>query len=129
GAVRETNYSSSGAVTTWKVGGTWDITDNLRLRITRSHDIRAPNINELDNPGSEGNPQVTNPANNAQGFIKSNTIGNPNLVPEVGDTITAGVVVQPSWGWTQGFRASVDYWSINLKNIISTLAVQNVINN
>jgi outer membrane receptor protein involved in Fe transport len=129
GAVRETNYSSSGAVTTWKVGGTWDVTDYFRLRITRSHDIRAPNINELDNPGSEGNPQVINPANNAQGYIKNNTVGNPNLVPEVGDTITAGMVFQPSWGWSNGFRASVDYWSINLQKIISTLPVQNVINN
>lgn len=129
GAVRETDYSSSGAVTTWKVGGTWDVNDVVRLRITRSHDIRAPNINELDNPGSEGNPQITNPANNAQGYIKNNTVGNPNLVPEVGDTITAGMVVQPSWAWAQGFRGSIDYWSINLQNIISTLAVQNVVNN
>jgi outer membrane receptor protein involved in Fe transport len=129
GAVRETNYSSSGAVTTWKVGGAWDVNDNVRLRITRSHDIRAPNINELDNPGSEGNPQVTNPANNAQGYIKNNTVGNPSLVPEVGDTITAGIVFQPTWGWTSGFRASIDYWSINLQKIIATLPVQNVINN
>jgi outer membrane receptor protein involved in Fe transport len=129
GAVRETSYSSSGAVTTWKVGGTWDVTDAFRLRITRSHDIRAPNINELDNPGSEGNPQITNPANNAQGYIKNNTVGNPNLVPEVGDTITAGMVFQPTWGWTTGFRASIDYWSINLRQIIATLPVQNVINN
>jgi iron complex outermembrane receptor protein len=127
-AIRETDYSTSGLATTWKVGGTWDVNDNFRLRITQSHDIRAPNINELYNPGSEGNPQVTNPANNAQGFIKSNTVGNPNLVPEVGDTTTAGFVFTPTWSWTRGFRASIDYWSIDLKQAISTLAVQNVIN-
>jgi iron complex outermembrane receptor protein len=128
GAVRETDYSTSGKVTTWKVGATWDIDDMVRLRLTRSHDIRAPNINELFNPGSEGNPQVTNPINNAQGFIKSNTVGNPNLLPEVGDTITGGIVFQPTWEWAQGIRASIDYWSIHLKNAIATLPIQNVIN-
>lgn len=128
-AVRETQYSISGKVTTWKAGGTWDISDSLRLRITRSHDIRAPNLNELFNPGSEGNPQVTNPFNgNAQGYIKNNTVGNTALVPEIGDTTTAGFAFQPTWDWARGFRASVDYWSIGLQKAISTYAVQNVIN-
>jgi outer membrane receptor protein involved in Fe transport len=127
GAVRETDYSTSGSVTTWKIGATWDINDMFRFRITKSHDIRAPNINELFNPGSEGNPQVTNPLNNAQGFIKSNTVGNPGLKPEIGDTITGGVIFRPTWDWAQGFSASVDYWSIHLGNAIATLAVQNVI--
>ena len=127
-AVRETDYSTSGKVTTWKIGATWDVNDMVRLRLTKSHDIRAPNINELFNPGSEGNPQVTNPINNAQGFIKSNTVGNPDLKPEIGDTITAGIVFRPTWEWAQGFTASVDYWSIHLGNAISTLAVQDVIN-
>ncbi len=128
GAVRQTDYSTSGKVTTWKVGATWDIDSMFRLRITRSHDIRAPNINELFNPGSEGNPQVTNPLNNAQGFTKSNTVGNPSLLPEIGDTITGGIVFQPKWDWLSGFSASIDYWSIHLKNAIATLPIQNVIN-
>ncbi len=128
GALRETNYSTSGNATTWKVGGTWDLNDDLRFRITQSHDIRAPNINELFNPGSEGNPQVTNPANNAQGYIKNNTVGNPKLVPEAGDTTTVGFAFQPTWEWARGFRASVDYYSIVLKQAIATLGVQNVIN-
>ena len=36
GAVRYTDYSSSGSVVTWKVGATWDITEEFRLRGTRS---------------------------------------------------------------------------------------------
>jgi iron complex outermembrane receptor protein len=128
GAVRETDYSTSGAVTTWKVGGTWDLNDMIRLRLTRSQDIRAPNVNELFNPGSTGNPVITNPANNQSGYIKSNTIGNPNLVPEVAQTWTAGVIFKPTWSWASGFRASFDTYSIVVRNVISTLAIQNLIN-
>ena len=128
GAVRRTDYSTSGAVTTWKVGGTWDVSEFLRFRYTRSHDIRAPNINELFNPGSEGNPNVINKVTGVAAFIKSNTVGNPNLVPEVGDTSTIGVVFQPRWWeWAKGFRASVDLYDIKMKNIISTIAVQDVL--
>jgi iron complex outermembrane receptor protein len=126
-AVRRTDYSSSGGVTTWKVGGTWDVNDMVRLRATRSRDIRAPNINELYNPGSEGNPNIVNKNNGVSGFIKSNTIGNPNLRPETGDTFTAGIVFQPTWAWASGFRASIDYYNIKIKDVIGTLAVQDVL--
>ncbi|MBW8813143.1 MAG: TonB-dependent receptor [Caulobacterales bacterium] len=127
GAARRTDYSTSGAVTTWKVGGVWDVTDFLRFRATRSRDIRAPNINELFNPGSEGNPNVVNRATGASGFTKSNTVGNPNLIPETGDTTTGGVVFQPQWGWSRGLRVSVDYWNIKIRDVISTQNVQDIL--
>ncbi len=41
-AVRRTDYSTSGLVTTWKAGATWQPIDDLRFRVTRSRDIRAP---------------------------------------------------------------------------------------
>ncbi|HWK50374.1 MAG TPA: TonB-dependent receptor, partial [Steroidobacter sp.] len=47
GAVRWTNYSSSGEVMTWKLGATYSPVRNLTLRGTRSRDIRAPNLNDL----------------------------------------------------------------------------------
>ena len=127
GAMRRTDYSTSGAVTTWKVGATWDAADFLRFRATRSRDIRAPNINELFNPGSEGNPNVVNRVTGASGFTKSNTVGNPNLVPETSNTLTAGVVFQPSWGWSDGVRISVDYWDIEIKDVIATQAIQDIL--
>ncbi|MBN9320345.1 MAG: hypothetical protein BGN86_05830 [Caulobacterales bacterium 68-7] len=127
GAVRRTDYSTSGAVTTWKVGFTWDVNDMLRLRATRSHDIRAPNINELFNPGSEGNPNVVNRLTGGSGFIKSNTVGNPNLAPEIGETVTAGVVFQPRWAWAEGVRIAVDWYDIELKGAIATLSAQDIL--
>jgi outer membrane receptor protein involved in Fe transport len=127
GAIRRTDYSTSGAVTTWKIGGTWDVSDQLRFRATRSRDIRAPNINELFNPGSEGNPNLVNRRTGQSGFTKSNTVGNPNLIPETGDTLTLGVAIQPDWGWTRGLKVSIDYWDIEIRDVIATQNVQDIL--
>src|SRR5690606_20678878 len=35
-AVRGTDYSSSGNVTTWKIGSSWTVNDQLRFRVTKS---------------------------------------------------------------------------------------------
>ena len=126
-AVRRTDYSASGSVTTWKVGATWEPSDFLRFRATRSRDIRAPNINELYNPGSGGASNVVNRLTNAAAFVSGRTTGNPNLVPEVGDTLTAGVVFQPHWGFTNGFRLAVDYFDIQIDGIIATVPAQDLL--
>lgn len=126
-AVRNTDYSTSGNVTTWKVGFTWDIDESVRLRGTRSHDIRAPNLNELYNPGSEGNPNIQNKVLGTSGFIKSNTVGNLALKPESGEAWTGGIVVQPIWfDWMDGISVSVDYFNVKMKDIISTVAIQTI---
>jgi iron complex outermembrane recepter protein len=127
GAVRRTDYSLSGAVTTWKLGATWDLTDFLRLRGTRSHDIRAPNINELFNTGSSGVINITNPLTGATGFVGSKSVGNPNLAPEVADTTVLGAVISPG-GFFEGLRASVDYYKIDVSGVIGTLAAQTILN-
>ncbi len=56
-AVRETDYSTSGAVTTWKAGFTYKPINDVMFRVTRSRDIRAPNMSELFNAGSRVNNQ------------------------------------------------------------------------
>src|SRR5690606_30542976 len=49
-AARSTDYSSSGEVTTWKAGATWDLNQQVRFRVTKSRDIRAGNLGELFTP-------------------------------------------------------------------------------
>ena len=47
-AGRWTDYSTSGDVYTWKIGGTWETPyEPLRLRAVLSRDVRAPNLSEL----------------------------------------------------------------------------------
>ena len=122
GAVRTTDYSTSGRVTTWKVGATYRPTDFLRLRATQSRDIRAPALSELFLTRSTGGvSNILNPFSGQVGRISSVSGGNPNLTPEIADSFTAGVVFQPHWGFTQGFQASLDYYDIKIEKVIASI--------
>ena len=126
-AVRRTDYSTSGGVTTWKVGGTWEVNDTVRFRATRSRDIRAPNINELFLKGQSGASILINKVTGQQALTSGESSGNPNLQPEIADTFTAGVVLQPTWEWAWASRLAVDYYSIDVKDIIGSIANQEVL--
>ncbi len=127
GAVRRTDYSVSGGVTTWKVGATWEINDMVRLRTTRSRDIRAPNINESFLKGQTGTGAYVNRVNGINDRVGGETTGNPNLRPEIADTFTAGIVFQPTWEWAWGARMSVDSYSIDIKDVIAQLDTQEIV--
>ena len=116
-AVRRTNYSLSGTVDTWKVGGIWEPASFVRFRATRSRDIRAPNISELFENGGSSNTNVFDPVLNRSVQIREISAGNPNLKPEKADTLTAGAVFRP----LRGLSASVDYYDIKIGDAIGTL--------
>jgi len=121
GAVRATDYSTSGFVVTWKAGVTYAPVDDLRFRATRSRDIRAGNLGELYNAGGGGqSPGLVDPFRPLAPPVSwlNSTSGNPNLQPEKADTTSAGIVYQPSW--FQGFSASVDYYDIQINGAIET---------
>ncbi|RYD44475.1 MAG: TonB-dependent receptor [Sphingomonadales bacterium] len=134
GAVRATDYSSSGYVTTWKLGATWAPIEDIRFRVTRSRDIRAPNLNELFQAGTANSDSVrnpnfdaNNPANGPQFFPYSGlTTGNPALQPEKADSWNIGGVITPRF--LPGFSASVDYFRIDLEDAIDTISAQEVVN-
>lgn len=127
GAVRATDYSTSGYVTTWKVGGTWQPVDDILLRITRSRDIRAPNLNELFQAGTSRTNTLTDPFTGEQGVtFREQTTGNLNLRPEKADSLTAGVVLTPRF--LPGFSLAVDYFDIEVEDAIGQLFAQDIIN-
>ncbi len=125
GAIRYTDYSLSGGVTTWKVGFNYSPISDLRFRATLSRDIRAPNNYELFSRGNQVINAIIDPRNNVSRQTVQITSGNPALEPEKADTFTGGVIYQPSW--LPGFRASVDYYSIKIKQAISTVAPQAIV--
>jgi outer membrane receptor protein involved in Fe transport len=136
GAVRRTHYKRSSAfnpsssvdVTTWKFGGTWAPIDAIRFRVTRSRDIRAPNVSELFGPTTNTQGIVTDTGRGGVQAVAPITLGsNANLIPEKADTFTAGVVLQPREGFISRFRLSVDYYDISIKDAISTLGQQNIV--
>ena len=116
-AVRYANYSTVGGVTTWKGGLTWNVTDWLLLRGTRSRDIRAPNIFELNAAPSPSPANVIDPRTNAQVAIRQFLSGNPNLKQETADTLSLGIGLKP----LRRLELSVDYYKINLKDAILSL--------
>lgn len=125
-AVRYTDYSTSGGVTTWKVGSVWKPVSDLRLRAALSHDIRAPNIAELFSGSVQGLNAVNDTINNVPANVVVATTGNPNLKPEEADTLTIGAIYQPSR--FAGLTLSVDYFDIDVKDVIAALSAQNTIN-
>ena len=146
GAVRGTRNKSEGTLgdndgetrttefVTWKVSGIWDATDWLRLRATRSRDVRAPQFRELFQTvapfvgppfGVVSNPFPGGSANDSA-IVTSG--GNVDLVPEKADTLTVGVVLSPK-GFLSGFRFSADWYQIEIKDAIAFLGIgaQNIV--
>lgn len=120
-AVRSTNYSTSGRVTTWKAGLVWAPIEDFRIRATRSRDIRAPSIDNLYSKGGGGvlDDTVVDPFNGGRTNTQllSQSVGNPSLKPEVADTTTVGIVLQPTF--VPNFQFSVDYFNIDVKDWIA----------
>lgn len=128
GAVRVTDYSTSGTVTTWKAGLVAEPFDDLRLRGTVSRDIRAPNIAELYDPGTARTNAVNVPV--ATGGVRADEFiqqfaGNPALTPEVAKTYGIGAVYTPSF--VPGLALTVDYFDIEVEDAISMIAAQTTV--
>ena len=125
GAGRWTDYSTSGTVYTWKAGGIWQPMDAIRFRITRSRDIRAPNLFELYAGKTIGFQNFSAPApfNIASGNILVSGGGNAALKPEVANTLTFGVVVSP----IHKLKVSVDYYDLSLAGAIQSPAYQSIV--
>ena len=125
GAARRTDYSTSGPVTTWKVGGTWEVIPDIRFRVTKSRDIRAPNLRELFSGVVQTRGNISNPFLGGTFQQDILTSGNVNLKPERADTFTAGLVLQPRW--IPGLRMSADYFDINITDVITQLTPQLIV--
>ena len=133
GAIRYARYSTSGGVLNWKVGLSYRPIEDLRIRTTRSRDVRAANLADLYGGITAAHPAISDPfrlgttgspESNANAITSSR--GNPTLSPEFGDTFTLGAVYQPSW--LQGFSVSADYYSIIITNAIASAGAATILN-
>ena len=124
-AGRYADYNTFGGAWTWKVGGNWRVSDELLIRATRSKDFRAPNLNNLYGPGTVSRGTVIDQLTGATLInAPSQGGGNPDLKPEIGNTVTAGIVYKPSW--VPGTSLSVDFYRIRITNAITALNGANV---
>ena len=124
GAYRYTGYTTGGnqvdhsdfSANTWKVGLEWQVTDDIRIRATRSRDIRAPTLWDLYQQQVISSSGISDPLTGVAGPANTVMGGNPDLKPEVAANTTAGVVFTPSW--LPNFSASVDYYHVEIDNAI-----------
>lgn len=149
--------SDIGSYDTWKYGGDWSPVNGLRLRAMMNRAVRAPDLGEVTGVsqtfGTINDPCI-NWATNSNATLRANcqaagvpgnydpplTVrqgvsgfvgGNPNLVPEVADTLTYGLVLQarafdfmPTWA--KDLTISVDRFEIELEGVINTVGRQNI---
>jgi len=149
---RYSDYSTSGGFSTYKGLLNWAFTDSLRIRGGYNRAVRAPNIWNLFAPQTFGlggindicagvDPTATleqcqrtgmTPAqygtaitrNPADQYYTLNG-GNPDLTPEVADTITAGVVWTPQS--IAGLSVTLDYYDIQIEDAIGSLGPEDII--
>jgi len=158
GAFRYSDYSTAGAVSTYRGGADWTPVSGFRFRGNYQRAVRAPNISEIFTPAAYGlgalavdpcaGPDVT--AGTALGDLcvatgapagslgriegprtgTTNAIfgGNRNLDVEESDTYTAGIVINPPS--LPALALSVDYFSVEIANAINTFggSVGNIVN-
>ncbi len=153
GGYRHSSYKiSSGAkfkTDTYKIEGEFAPIRDIRFRGGYNRAVRVPTLQDFFSPqlvaldGSEdpcaGHPILASETGcRAQGLTVGQVVapnpagqynglqgGNPNLQPEIADTWTAGVVLQPSF--IPGFSASVDYFNIKVKNAIQGIGADTIV--
>lgn len=117
-AIRYFDYSTFGNDTTWKLGLTWKIDDQLMLRSVASTAFRAPTVDELFGGASPSFEQVKHAAT-TQTQAEVTVGGNPLLTPEEADILTVGAVFEPNF--VDGLSFTVDYYDIEITNAIGSV--------
>lgn len=145
-AYRLSDYSTSGSVDAYRIGGEWAPNSQLRFRTSLNTAVRAPNVVELFSPVNEGFPSAVDPCsangpnptaiaaicestgvpaalvgspaiNLAAGQVRQLSGGNIDLEPEEAETFTIGFVASPEA--IPGLTFSLDYFDIEIEDAIS----------
>jgi len=115
-AMRYFDYNTFGDDTTWKLGLTWRMTDDLMFRGGRSTAFRAPTVSELFGGKSPSFDFIKHPAT-TQDQAEVTVGGNDLLTPEEADITTLGLVYSPSF--VDGLSLTFDYYKIDISNTIT----------
>ena len=88
-AVRVGDYSTVGALTTWKVGFDSPVTDSVRLRGSFSESVRAPNISELFAGAGETFRNLQDPCDGVDNTTTGSVAENCRSIQTIQDRIDA----------------------------------------
>jgi len=99
----------------------------VTLRGSYSEAFHAPTLSELTPASSQNFPIVADPfSTQTEPQIEERILGNPLLHPEVAYEWTYGAVYSPKW--IKGLTVSADWWHIDMRDIVTTLGAQTIIN-
>jgi iron complex outermembrane receptor protein len=147
---RYSDYDLAGEHDTWKAGINYRPIQELKFRGGFNRAVRAPNVVELFRPQSTSLWNGVDPcagptpafsaeecartgvASDRYGLVTGNPVGqfnqlaggNPDLDPEVADTVTIGFVASP----LDRLNVSVDYWDIQIDSVIGLVDSQIALN-
>lgn len=122
-AFRVASYTGSGTEQAWKSGISYQATPRVRLRATRSRDVRAPTLQERFE-SQRGGVNVRDPANNNDTISTASfSGGNPNVGLETALTSTVGIVYEP----VDRFSMTFDWYDIDLDGAIGQLGAQTIV--
>jgi outer membrane receptor protein involved in Fe transport len=124
-AARISDYNTTGSIWSWKLGATNEFFPGFSGRITESRDIRSANLSELFTTSTTGYNTIVDPVTSQSAYVLTNGGGNPNLVPETAKTFTVGFVYSPPQ--LSGLNMSLDYYDINIDNVITTVSAQDIV--
>src|SRR4029453_9533590 len=155
GAVRFSDYSTSGSTTTFKGGANWKPIEDLRLRATWAQGFRAPSIGELFGTESRFDSAIDDPCSTNSGLtrnfnsdpvVKANclaqggpstsapddqlpviTSGNENLKAEESKSWVLGAVYSPSF--IPRFSVEVNWYKIDVDGAIQAFPAQTTLYN
>jgi iron complex outermembrane receptor protein len=124
-AGRWDDYSDFGGTFNYFATVRWQPAKELVLRAAYGTGFRAPSLQDLYYPVILGSSaQFNDPVTGEQDLqVNEYTGGNANLQPEKSDQLSLGIVWQP----LRQFSATVDWFRINLEDIIATPATQDVV--
>ncbi|MEZ9821535.1 TonB-dependent receptor plug domain-containing protein [Shewanella sp. 10N.286.45.A1] len=127
-ALRFDDYSTFGNASTWKIGLTYEATDDLMIRTVAATGFRAPSVSELYGGNSGSFDYLDDPWGNEQDpQILVIRTSDEDLQPEESESYTAGLVYSPSY--VDGLSLTVDYWRFKVQNAIARMDTQNGLNN
>jgi outer membrane receptor protein involved in Fe transport len=140
--LRYDDWNAFDGDTTWQFGVEFQAIDALKLRATAGTIFRAPTVSDLFGGQIDSFPTFSDPCNaanfaNSPGCaqiapqldnqVNAKLGGNPFLIPETGDTFTAGAVFSPDLG-DHDLTVTLDYWQVNIEDGISSLGVDFTLN-
>lgn len=134
-ALRHDHYNDFGESTNPKVGVALRPTDSLLIRANWGKGFRAPDLSILNAAQAQSFPSsidslscfLAGSTGSACVVTQFETLfgGNPNLLPELSEQWTAGVV----WNPTEDITLSADHYNIDLTQQIANVTTQQVLNN